>query len=207
MSSVLLCGGDCQKRKEIASQILADQGIRLDYDIINVGEEAKKIGINEIKTLLPHLHIRGKNEKKAFLIFEAQRLTPTAQNALLKLLEEPPTHLTIILSVPNPRLLLPTIVSRCLITEVKADKRGRVGGDVIKLLEAQGGQRLMLFEEKVGYNQQSIYSFLDAVEAHLKEELNQKSAQMLLKLWRAKELLRDASANSKLIIDELLLSW
>ena len=207
MSSVLLCGGDCQKRKEIASQILADQGIRLDYDIINVGEEAKKIGINEIKTLLPHLHIRGKNEKKAFLIFEAQRLTPTAQNALLKLLEEPPTHLTIILSVPNPRLLLPTIVSRCLITEVKADKRGRVGGDVIKLLEARGGQRLMLFEEKVGYNQQSIYSFLDAVEAHLKEELNQKSAQMLLKLWRAKELLRDASANSKLIIDELLLSW
>jgi len=207
MASILIHGGDQQSRREATLRLLTEKGIVSDHSLINIGEEKEKIGINEIKTLLPHLHVRPAGKQRAVVIYEAQRLTIAAQNALLKLLEEPPTHLIIILAVPNPRLLLPTVVSRCLINEVKTDKRGRVGGDVIKILKAQGGQRLMLFEEKVGYNQQSIYSFLDAVEAHLKEGLNQKSAQMLLKLWRAKELLRDASANSKLIIDELLLSW
>lgn len=40
-------------------------------------------------------------------------LTKEANNALLKTLEEPPSHLIIILATTEPRKLLPTIISRC----------------------------------------------------------------------------------------------
>lgn len=52
---------------------------------------------------------------KTVLIPDAERLTPEAANALLKTLEEPPEHCTIILTVSSERSLLPTIVSRCAV--------------------------------------------------------------------------------------------
>jgi DNA polymerase-3 subunit delta' len=50
---------------------------------------------------------------KVFIIREAERLLPPAQNAMLKTLEEPPAHTFLILLTTNPGLLLPTIHSRC----------------------------------------------------------------------------------------------
>jgi len=141
------------------------------------------------------------------VIFEAQRLTIAAQNALLKILEEPPGQLVIILTVPNPKLLLPTVVSRCLITEVQKGEK-EVRNEIIdEIFNAQAGRRLTLFEERIGYHQESILGFLDEIETDLKARLNPKSAQLLSRLWQAKKLLRSESANIKLIIDELLLSW
>ncbi len=59
---------------------------------------------------------------KAALIEAAEKLTLPAQNALLKTLEEPPAHTIIILTSPNPHLLLPTIVSRCQVISVHPTK-------------------------------------------------------------------------------------
>jgi DNA polymerase III subunit delta' len=47
------------------------------------------------------------------VIEQAQRLNPDAQNALLKLLEEPPARVTIVLAADEPSGLLPTVISRC----------------------------------------------------------------------------------------------
>lgn len=50
---------------------------------------------------------------RVFLIEEADRMTETAQNHLLKTLEEPPGQAVFILLTEHPRGLLPTIRSRC----------------------------------------------------------------------------------------------
>ncbi|MCS7033383.1 MAG: DNA polymerase III subunit delta' [Phycisphaerae bacterium] len=50
---------------------------------------------------------------KVFLVEEAELMSISAQNALLKTLEEPPLGTLIILNTSNPQLLLPTIRSRC----------------------------------------------------------------------------------------------
>ncbi|HEY8108595.1 MAG TPA: DNA polymerase III subunit delta' [Patescibacteria group bacterium] len=47
------------------------------------------------------------------LVPDAERLGVPAQNALLKLLEEPPRHAVLVLTAPSPASLLPTTVSRC----------------------------------------------------------------------------------------------
>jgi DNA polymerase-3 subunit delta' len=83
-------------------------------DLVEVVPEGKFIKIEQIrdvrKTLLfppvigPH---------RVILILEAQRLNQDAGNALLKSLEEPPEGNFFVLTVPDERALLPTIVSRC----------------------------------------------------------------------------------------------
>jgi len=51
-------------------------------------------------------------EGKVYLLTHAENLSAAAQNTLLKLLEEPPAHLMIILCCDNRFKLLPTILSR-----------------------------------------------------------------------------------------------
>lgn len=50
---------------------------------------------------------------KAFIVRDADRMTPEAANSLLKILEEPPGQAVFILVSSAPYALLPTIVSRC----------------------------------------------------------------------------------------------
>src|SRR6201999_3973232 len=50
---------------------------------------------------------------KIYIIDEAHMLSKAAFNALLKTLEEPPSHVKFILATTEPEKILPTILSRC----------------------------------------------------------------------------------------------
>ena len=52
------------------------------------------------------------SKKKVFLIDECEKMNPTAQNKILKTLEEPPSYINIILISSNSNKILPTILSR-----------------------------------------------------------------------------------------------
>lgn len=52
--------------------------------------------------------------KKIYIIPDAHKMTPQAQNALLKTLEEPPEYIVIMLLADNESMLLNTIASRCI---------------------------------------------------------------------------------------------
>lgn len=56
---------------------------------------------------------------KVYLINEAEKMTVQAQNALLKTLEEPPEYTVILLLTTNVNALLPTILSRCVVLNMK----------------------------------------------------------------------------------------
>ena len=58
--------------------------------------------------------------KRAFTIFTSSAFMKEAANSLLKLLEEPPEHTTLILLTENPQELLPTIRSRAVIHRLGA---------------------------------------------------------------------------------------
>lgn len=58
--------------------------------------------------------------KRAFTIFTCSNFMKEAANSLLKLLEEPPEHTTLILLTENPQELLPTIRSRAMIHRLGA---------------------------------------------------------------------------------------
>ncbi len=67
--------------------------------------------IRELKKIASMKLYMGKH--RIFIISEADRLTTEAGNSLLKLLEEPPEHLILVLTTVRLDKLLPTIISRC----------------------------------------------------------------------------------------------
>src|SRR5690606_24636939 len=77
-------------------------------------ENSETIKIEQVRTFVKELSIKPlQSPSKLAIINQAQLLTPAAQHALLKTLEEPPEYALIILTADNPQHLLETILSRC----------------------------------------------------------------------------------------------
>ena len=79
------------------------------------GRKMQELGIPVIRSFLisPAHQAATRGRGKVFVVAEAELMSPAAQNALLKTLEEPPAGVTIILITDRPELLLPTTRSRC----------------------------------------------------------------------------------------------
>lgn len=60
--------------------------------------------------------------RKIYIVNEGEKMTVQAQNALLKTLEEPPEYAVIIILTANVDSLLPTILSRCVVLNMKPAK-------------------------------------------------------------------------------------
>ncbi len=89
-------------------------------DITLYGEEAV-LSVDDVRDLRNEAY-RMPNESayRVMILCEAQRMTPQAQNALLKILEEPPRHVLFILTCENRTQLLETIRSRCVCVSLGA---------------------------------------------------------------------------------------
>ena len=77
-------------------------------------KDKKSIGVDVIRTAIEEVGVKSfEGGAKAVIFPEAERMTPAAQNCLLKTLEEPPQDTVFFLITDQPGALLPTIVSRC----------------------------------------------------------------------------------------------
>ncbi len=91
-------------------------------DIIYVShEKPNTISVDDIRAQINNdVAIKPYSSKyKVYIINEAEKMTTQAQNAILKTLEEPPAYAVIILLVSNVNTLLPTILSRCVVLNMK----------------------------------------------------------------------------------------
>ncbi|MBQ6386943.1 MAG: DNA polymerase III subunit delta' [Lachnospiraceae bacterium] len=79
-------------------------------------EKPNLLSVDEIRTQVVNtVEIRPyESEYKIYIIADAEKMNPQAQNALLKTIEEPPSYAVIILLTSRPEALLPTIHSRCV---------------------------------------------------------------------------------------------
>ncbi len=82
-------------------------------DIVEI-DAASHRGIDEIRELREGVRFSPNNlNYKIFILDEAHQLTSGAANALLKMLEEAPSHAIFILATTEPQKMIPTIISRC----------------------------------------------------------------------------------------------
>lgn len=82
-------------------------------DVHFYGEGDKAISVDEVRGLIKETGwIPTDGEKSVFILANAQRMQPPAQNALLKVFEEPPAGVVIFLLADSRRSLLPTVRSR-----------------------------------------------------------------------------------------------
>lgn len=81
--------------------------------------EAKRIGVEEIRTLIGALSTAAYEGGWRTIVIEcAGAMTTQAQNSLLKTLEEPPPNTVFLLTATSGTQLLATILSRCRIVQV-----------------------------------------------------------------------------------------
>ncbi len=108
----LFCGGRGTGKTTVARIFARDIGCNPE-DIIEI-DAASNRGIDEIRELRDAVRTSPfSSPYKVYIVDEAHMLTKEAANALLKTLEEPPSHVVFILATTDPEKLPTTIVSRC----------------------------------------------------------------------------------------------
>ena len=101
------CGrcGPCKK---------ALAGYHPDIQTWSGAGEGKPISVDQIRALRADAYIRpNEGERKVYVLEGADRMNPSAQNAMLKLLEEGPAYAAFLLLAENGSGVLQTVRSRC----------------------------------------------------------------------------------------------
>ncbi len=107
-------------------------------DIIFVShEKPNTIGVDDIRDQInKDVAIKPYSSRyKIYIMNEGEKMTPQAQNALLKTLEEPPEYAIIIILTTNVNSLLPTILSRCVVLNMKPVKNDLVKEFLMKEMQ------------------------------------------------------------------------
>ena len=127
-----------------------DSGSHPDLQIVRPNDKSN-IKIEEIRNLITRAHLKPfEAPAQVFIIDEAQHILGEAQNALLKLLEEPPGSLFFVLVSSEPHQIFPTVLSRCQIVAfdplspadvaaILAEKKGIERGDAERLARLARG--------------------------------------------------------------------
>lgn len=104
----LACGG-------CSSCVKVNSGNHPDITVISSKGGKNSIHIDAVRALKSDAYVLpNEGAYKIYIIEEAQSMSLSATNALLKLLEEPPAHAILLLTAPSASELLDTVVSRCV---------------------------------------------------------------------------------------------
>lgn len=105
-----------------------DRGSSPDIFELGLEGDRKTIGVELIRSIREHAYIKPTElDIKVFIVHDAELMTPQAQNALLKLLEEPPAGVYFFLLCRSASLLLPTVISRAPVLRMELFNEGALG--------------------------------------------------------------------------------
>lgn len=99
----------------ILAKLILNGDLNREYvDVINYKSNKSSFGVDDVRNIIDEIYKKPfEGDKKVIIIYEGNKLTIQAQNALLKTIEEPPEGVHIILLCESLELILDTIKSRC----------------------------------------------------------------------------------------------
>jgi DNA polymerase III subunit gamma/tau len=146
--------GVCRACREI------DEGRFVDYVEMDA---ASNRGVDEMAALLERAVYAPVDARfKVYMIDEVHMLTNHAFNAMLKTLEEPPSHVKFILATTDPQKIPVTVLSRCLQFNLKQ----MPAGHIVSHLEH------ILGEEQVPYDAQALRLLARAADGSMRDALS-----------------------------------
>ncbi len=108
-----------------------ESGTSPDFRLIEA--EGARIKIERTRALIAAMALRpDAGRRKVTVIRQADKLTLSAANNLLKVLEEPPAYGVIILTTANPAILPATVLSRCQTVPFRPASPAEVGQALIE---------------------------------------------------------------------------
>ncbi len=131
-------------------------------DVIEI-DAASNNGVDEIRNIRDKVKYAPSESKfKVYIIDEVHMLTTGAFNALLKTLEEPPSHAIFILATTEPHKIPPTIISRCQRFDFKAINSGEIEDRLVFVADQQ----------EITYEQEALAFIAQVSEGGMRDALS-----------------------------------
>lgn len=210
MAAALVCQasgpvpcGVCRSCRKAREGIHPDI-IRVKRPEDDKGRPKKEIPVETVRRMAADAPVLpNESERKVYLIEDADTMNTAAQNAALKLLEEPPAGAVFLLCTVNPMLLLPTVRSRCARVSAGGETEERADEATVELaagyLKAvSGGDAAQLFRwctVNEGMDGKSFSALCSEVRLQLTDAL---CARRKLKGLSRKDMLRLCGLMEKL---------
>jgi len=186
-----------------------------DIHILDRREE-NSIGIEEVKEFIKEMIFKPfGTSKQVAIIYEAEKLTPQAQNSFLKTLEESSDDTIYILCVNNEKNVLPTIYSRSKPIYINQGKLD-VSEGIKPLILDQDLVEQFGYIDSISKEKVKCLELLDEIEGYFRQELekeikndNINSSRVISERLKYIQETRDkinSNCNKKLVLEALLLS-
>jgi hypothetical protein len=221
MHAYIITGGNQTARENEIQKRLTAWNIK-DIDCVYLAGDEEHIGIDAIRLFQKRLLLTPFTSTHTVgVIRNSDRLTQEAQNALLKVLEEPPPHAYILCEVASSSLLLPTVVSRCEVitlrgSDTSSDTTHEIRETIQLLLTASYGKKLKMIDEIVQdrvsakqWVQSAITALRQTMLSEIQNDATKKSTETYVKLLRlllAAQQELEVNVNPKLVLDNVFLS-
>ncbi len=154
---------------------------RIHPDLMWIVPEGRTLKVDEIRDIPRQLSYSPlEAAKRVVVIANAEKMSVSAANALLKSLEEPPESSRFVLLVDDPNLVLETIRSRCQLVRVPPMSRAEILGELRN--QYNGVEEMKLSEAAAlsGGSQSKAEAYLDSEE---NQKLVSSAVRALLRSW------------------------
>ena len=211
-SAALVCPDGGCGRCEVCARVRH----RAHPDVESIEPAGVQLLVEQVRDAIRTASRRPVSASRRVIIVEgADRMNPTAQNAFLKALEEPPPSTTILLLAPNPEALLETVRSRCREVTFHSPPPGEVQSQ----LERQGiDSELARYCARVGGGlERALTLATDADARSLRDELVERVIRPLRDPGEALEAaewlfgktreLRERVASERRVTDDAYQDW
>lgn len=224
MRSFILASKNEEECLEKTKEICAEN--KIDVFDITIESFEKPVGIEDVRKLQRNLFLKPlRGENKSLIINAFRGITVESQNALLKILEEPPISTFIFLIVEDVNILLPTIISRCKIIKLE-DIKNPAEIDIediehlIKNLSSENaGVKLKLaadFGKSRGEAVESLEKAIIGVRKILLNKINSNTGsassksedliKLINKLEEGRSAVKTTNVNQRFILENTFLS-
>jgi DNA polymerase-3 subunit delta' len=180
------------------------------------------IGIDQVREISKIMSIKPNlSDNRLFIILDFDKATIEAQNALLKVLEEPNIHNYFLLVTNNIETVIPTIKSRCVLKidktinyfdDYKSEENGKI---FLEIINSNDADKIKFVTAKFKTKQEAE-KFLMEMSIFISKMLEQQNfddmknkknfAKILNNIQKASQLLKN-NINLKLVMDNLFLSF
>lgn len=147
-----------------------------------------------------------RSPKRLLIIHRGDMLTPHAQNAILKIVEEPPAHALIMMTVPDPGVLIPPLLSRFqkLFVSGQDERVTERGRSLLATWREGSAQTRKEFLKELVENDQETQEFLTALLNALRGDATNNARALGALLSRITSMAH-YSTNRRLQIEAALL--
>ena len=164
-------------------------------------------GIDEVRKISNFLSQKPfSHQSKIVIINQAHHLNTEAQNALLKILEEPGDNNYLILTTNKIKTILPTIISRCQTTKILNHEKTDIKSQLIITGHLQTD---LLLSEKLSKNKEEVLPLLESELHYYQQQLinspTPSTSDLIEKIIKAIQMI-NANVDPKSALDFIFLS-